>query len=210
MYCVPEFIASDKAAMRTYLAIMTGRVIVLNGVGSAGKTSTAKAFQRIVADPFLHVSGDAFLDMIAPQLWGDERGIVFRQLEERGVPSIEIEMGIELERLMEGMRASVAALANAGNNCLVDDVMLSASDQQSYCNACQNLPIQFVAIHAPLDILEKRERKRGDRLIGLSRWQFPRVHRGIEYDFEIDTTDRGPEDVALAIASALNVAVTNS
>lgn len=186
---------------------MTGRVIILNGVGSAGKTSAAKAFQRIAAEPYLHVSGDVFLDMIAPQLWGDERGIVFRQLEVAGSPSIEIEMGIELERLMEGMRACVAALAKAGNNCVVDDVMLSATDQQSYRSACHSVSIYFVAIHAPLDILEKRERKRGDRLIGLSRWQFPRVHQGVEYDFEIDTTSKGPEDVARQIAAALNVPV---
>lgn len=189
---------------------MIGRVIVLNGVGSAGKTSAAKAFQRIAVDPFLHVSGDVFLDMIAPQMWGDKRGIVFRQLEEGGPPSIDIDIGIEIERLMEGMRASVAALAKAGNNCVVDDVMLSATDQQSYLRACHNVPIYFVAIHAPLEILEERERNRGDRLIGLSRWQFPRVHQGIEYDFEIDTANKGPQDVAREIAYALNVPVNNS
>ena len=189
---------------------MTGRVIVLNGVGSAGKTSAAKAFQRRAADPWLHVSGDVFLDMIAPQMWGDSKGIIFRQFEDEGIPSVEIEMGVELHRLLEGMRASVAALARAGNNCVVDDVMLSVSDQQSYWAYAENLTIQFVAIHAPLRVLEVRERKRGDRLIGLSRWQFPRVHQGIQYDFEIDTTNIDPKDVAVAIASALSVPITNT
>lgn len=187
---------------------MTGRVIVLNGVGSAGKTSTAKALQRIAADPWLHVSGDVFLNMIAPQMWGDPRGILVRQFEDEGSPSVDIEMGVELHRLMEGMRASVAALARAGNNCIVDDLMLSATDQQSYWKLAENLTIEFVAIHAPLGILEERERKRGDRLIGLSRWQFPRVHRGIQYDFEIDSTEIEPKDVAIAIASALCVPIT--
>lgn len=189
---------------------MTGRVIVLNGVGSAGKTSAAKAFQRRAAAPWLHVSGDTFLDMIAPQMWGDPRGIIFRQFEDEGVPSVEIEMGVELHRLMQGMRASVVALAKAGNNCVVDDVMLSVADQHSYRVFAEDLTIQFVAIHAPLRVLEERERNRGDRLIGLSRWQFPRVHQGIQYDFEIDTTDTDPKDVAVAIASALHVPITNS
>ncbi|MBU0557541.1 MAG: AAA family ATPase [Alphaproteobacteria bacterium] len=188
---------------------MTGRVIVLNGVGSAGKTSAAKAFQRCAAEPWLHVSGDVFLNMIAPKMWGDPRGIIIRQFEEEGVPSVEIEMGVELQRLMEGMRASVAALAKAGNNCVVDDVMLSAADQESYRAFAADLTIQFVAIHAPLEVLEERERDRGDRLIGLSRWQFPRVHNGIQYDFEIDTSDTDPKAVAAAIASALHVPVTN-
>ena len=97
-----------------------------------------------------------------------------------------------------------------GISCVVDDVMLSVTDQQSYWALAESLTIQFVAIHAPLFILEERERKRGDRLIGLSRWQFPRVHQGIQYDFEIDTTDTDPKDVAVAIASALRVPITNT
>ena len=184
---------------------MAGRIIVLNGVGSAGKTSAAKAFQNLATDPFLHISGDAFLDMIAPRMWGDAKGIVFRRFEQDGQPSVKIEMGRELRRLMEGMRASVAALARAGNNCVVDDVMLSPSDQRSYVKACNGLSLHFVAVHAPLTVLEERERNRGDRLIGLSRWQFARVHKGIDYNFEIDTAISSPKEIATAIASALGV-----
>ena len=187
---------------------MSARVIVLNGVGSVGKSSTAKALQRLADQAFLHVQGDAFLDMIPPQTWGKPEGIVFRQFEENGCPSIEIEMGIELTRLMDGMRASVAALAKSGNNCIVDDVMLTPSAQQSYVVECRNIPLQFVALHAPLEILEKRERDRGDRVIGLARWQYERVHRGIEYDFEIDTSASDPETIARSIASALHIPIT--
>ena len=187
---------------------MSARVIVLNGVGSVGKSSTAKALQRLADQAFLHVQGDAFLDMIPLQTWGKPEGIVFRQFEENGFPSIEIEMGIELTRLMDGMRASVAALAKSGNNCIVDDVMLTPSAQQSYVVECRNIQLQFVALHAPLEILEKRERDRGDRVIGLARWQYERVHRGIEYDFEIDTSASDPETIARSIASALHIPIT--
>jgi chloramphenicol 3-O phosphotransferase len=40
------------------------RVILLNGVGSAGKSSIARALQDITREPFLHVEMDAFLDML--------------------------------------------------------------------------------------------------------------------------------------------------
>ena len=189
---------------------MSARVIVLNGVGSVGKSSTAKALQRLADQVFLHVQGDAFLDMIPPQSWGRPEGIIFRQFQENGFPSIEIEMGLELTQLMDGMRGSVAALAKAGSSCIVDDVMLSPSAQQSYLAECRNIPLQFVALHAPLEILEKRERDRGDRVIGLARWQYERVHRGIEYDFEIDTSGSDPDTVARSIASALHIPITVS
>ncbi len=184
---------------------MDGRIIVLNGVGSVGKTSAAKALQKLAQQPFLHVQGDAFLDMIAPQMWGDPQGIIFRQFEKDGVPSIEIKMGSSLDCLMEGMRNSIAALARAGNNCIVDDVILSPAGQQSYLNACVGIQLQFVALHAPLAILEQRELERGDRLIGLSRWQYERVHEGIKYDFEIDTSVDNTKTIAQAIASALSI-----
>ncbi|MFZ0017309.1 MAG: hypothetical protein WAL10_08230 [Acetobacteraceae bacterium] len=44
--------------------------------------------------------------------------------------------------------------------------------------------VHFVGLFAPLDVLEARERQRGDRLIGLARWQYHRVHSGIAYDLD--------------------------
>ena len=186
---------------------MAARIIVLNGIGSVGKTSTARALQKLAVEPFLHVQGDIFLDMIAPQLWGDPEGIVFTQTDMGPEPSLEISMGPAMNRLMSGMRASVAALSNAGNSCIVDDVMLRPADQQAYVSACDETNLRFVGLHAPLNILEGRERARGDRMLGLARWQFDRVHQGISYDFEIDTTDRSPRDCAIAIAKALSITV---
>ena len=192
------------------MSVMHSRVIVLNGVGSVGKSSTAKALQKLAIEPLLHVQGDAFLDMIAPRLWGDSDGIVFERLDSDPQPSIEIKIGPVLDRLMDGMRRSVASLARAGNNCIVDDVMLSALDQQSYLEACSGIQLQFVALRAPLDVLEQRERDRGDRVIGLARWQFARVHAGMNYDFEIDTAETQPEEIARAIASALAIPILES
>jgi len=48
-------------------------VIILNGVGSVGKSSTARALQAITAEPFLHVAMDAFLDMLPPTMLGLQR-----------------------------------------------------------------------------------------------------------------------------------------
>lgn len=184
---------------------MASRIIVLNGVGSVGKSSAAKALQTLARDPYLHVEGDAFLEMVSPRLWGDPAGIVFERIADGDEPSIEVKIGPAINRLMDGMRRAVATLARAGNNCIVDDVKLSGSDQGAYLDACSDFSLQFVALRAPLDILEQRERDRGDRLVGLARWQFPRVHVGIEYDFEVSTVGREPDEIARTIASALAI-----
>ena len=54
----------------------------------------------------------------------------------------------------------------------------------------------FVGVHCPLEILEERERNRGDRQIGFARWQFDRVHRYGAYDFTLDTSLLSPEQGA--------------
>jgi chloramphenicol 3-O phosphotransferase len=43
-------------------------------------------------------------------------------------------------------------------------------------------------VFAPLDVLEAREAARGDRMIGLARWQYDRVHKDMTYDLEVDSS----------------------
>ncbi|GHD58475.1 hypothetical protein GCM10017083_41490 [Thalassobaculum fulvum] len=43
---------------------MAARIVLLNGAGSAGKSSIARALQAIAATPLLHMQMDAFLEML--------------------------------------------------------------------------------------------------------------------------------------------------
>ena len=181
------------------------QVIILNGAGSVGKSSTAKALQDISVQPFLHVAMDAFIDMLPVRLLGDPQGLVFETLQEDGQSSVVITTGPVCERLMSGMRRSIAALAAAGNRLVVDDVMLGHGEAQDYLSLLAEFDVRFVGLFATLDVLEARELARGDRAIGLARWQFERVHLGIEYDLEIDTESITPPEVAQRIANAFSL-----
>lgn len=173
----------------------------MNGVGSAGKTSIAGALQGITAEPFLHVAMDDFLDMLPPGYFDHPDGLVFETLQEDGHPSVAIHTGVVCERLLSGMRLAVAALADAGNNLIVDDVLLGAgAARDDYARLLSSHRLHWVGVHAPLDVLEARERLRPDRMPGLARWQFPRVHRGMRYDLESDTAALSPQAVAVIIS----------
>jgi len=65
-----------------------------------------------------------------------------------------------------------------------------------YVACLSGFDVKLVGVFAPLEMLEARERERGDRLIGLARWQFGRVHRDKRYDLEIDTDLMTPVDCA--------------
>jgi chloramphenicol 3-O phosphotransferase len=83
------------------------------------------------------------------------------------------------------MRRAVAALAREGNNLIVDEVLLE-DEMSEYAALLAEFRLHTVGVFAPLDLIEARERHRGDRPIGLARWQYDRVHRGKRYDLELD------------------------
>ena len=180
-------------------------VLILNGVGSVGKTSTARAFQEIAAASFLHVSMDAFLDMLPAAMFGHPDGLTFTATQDQGSPLVAIGGGPVLERAMRGMRHAAAAMAAQGNNLIVDDVMIEAGQDREYRSLLSGCDTRIVGLFAPLDVLEARERRRGDREIGLARWQYGRVHRGVAYDLEIDTAASSPSRNAQLIRDAFGL-----
>ena len=84
-------------------------VIVLNVAGSVGKTSTARALQKITAETFLHVAMDAFLDMLPEAMLGHVDGTIFEAEQDQGQPSVAIRTGLVVDRAMRGMRHAIAA-----------------------------------------------------------------------------------------------------
>lgn len=183
---------------------MASTVILLNGVGSAGKSSISKALQETTLEPFLHVQMDAFFEMLPAGLIGHPDGVQFIPVDSDGPSEVAIRSGPAAAKLFAAIPASVAALAAAGNNLIVDDVILR-DGMAEYKRAFASFRFLTVGIHAPLAVLEAREAARGDRRIGLARWQFPRVHTGKTYDLDIDTLENSPQDCARLICTTFGL-----
>lgn len=167
------------------------RIVVLNGVGSVGKTTLARAIQRAAPVPFLHVQMDTFLEMLPATL--DDHPVSFAYRP--GPDGVDIHIGPVGARLIRGMHAAVAALAATGNDLIFDTVM-ETDGTEDLRQALGPRPWLFVGLHAPLEVIEERERARGDRMIGLGRAQFARVHVAQRYDLELDLSDVTPEAAA--------------
>ena len=148
---------------------------------------------------------DAFLDMLPRTMFGHPDGLIFENIEQQGLPAIAIRTGPVLERAMQGMLHAIAAMAAQGNHLVVDEVMTRDGKAEEYRHLLSNFDVSLVGLFAPLEDLEARERKRGDRAIGLARWQYDRVHRGVVYDLKIDTTMTTPMESARIIRDALGL-----
>jgi chloramphenicol 3-O phosphotransferase len=192
--------------------VAPGTIVLLNGATSSGKSAIARAFQHRSDEPWLSIGIDVF--------WGaiDERWMELGPRAAEGFhwvdgpdaeptrPQVRIVSGPVGERLAAGMRAAVGALAQEGNDVVVDDVLIEPSWLDHWSEVVAGVDTLFVGVHCDLDILERRERERGNRILGEARGQLDVVHRDVVYDVAVDTSISTPEDCASAIAHALRSA----
>jgi len=178
---------------------MTARIVLLNGVGSAGKSSIAKAIQAQARGVFLHVQMDTWLGMMPARTFGTPEGLTFLFGEADGRPVVEVVTGPKQGLALRGMRRAIAAMADEGCDMVVDDVIFAATEVDEYRALLKAHDLHVIGVHAPLEVLEAREKARGDRAIGLARGQFGIVHRDVHYDFEVDTSRASADDCARAI-----------
>jgi chloramphenicol 3-O phosphotransferase len=59
-------------------------------------------------------------------------------------------------------------------------------------------------VHCPLAVAERRERERGDRIVGTARGQHALVHTFRTYDVDVDTSVATPQECAEAILAVLD------
>lgn len=186
-------------------------IILLNGVSSVGKSSICRVLQQIADEPFLYMEMDAYLAAMPPKYHDHPDGLSYEKGEADGRPTIFVRTGIVAERTLSGMRHAAAAMAGQGNNLIIDEVFFGDRDN-GFCNPVaeyrrllSSYTLKMVGVFAPLNVIEAREAVRGDRMIGMARWQFDEVHQGMTYDLEIDASIATPDACAGRIKAAFGL-----
>jgi chloramphenicol 3-O phosphotransferase len=163
------------------------KIVLLNGVSSAGKSTLARHIQEIANEPFLHVQMDAFLSMMPPRYANHPDAFEFVLQGDASNVEMAVLTGSYGTQLMRGMRRSILALAGEGLNILIDDVMLE-NDIHDYKDLFAKFAFYAVKVDCELADAEAREQARGDHVLGLARWQHSRVHSDVNYDFSVNTS----------------------
>jgi chloramphenicol 3-O phosphotransferase len=181
-------------------------VILLNGISSSGKSSLASALQDIWSTPLLHVGVDTFITMLPARFCGQGEeardGLHFVPTQTQEGIVVEIHQGDYAKRLFRGMVGAVGALARAGNDMIVDEVLFGDDLLRAYIRELLTQTVYFVAVTCPLEIVERREQERGDRFINSAKAQLPLVHGPTrQYDLEVDTSMDSPHQLASVVKS---------
>jgi chloramphenicol 3-O phosphotransferase len=158
--------------------LIPGKIILLNGVSSAGKSTLCRAVQAEIDEPFLQFSLDFLMF---------DTGV----LPKRRNPSGPFSWASMKPKLFQGYFGCLTALARAGNNLVLGYVLETHEQLEQLVRALKTLDVFFVGVHCPLPELGRRERERGDRPTGDAKRDFGIVHNFSSYDFEFTSGAMG-------------------
>lgn len=172
-----------------------GKVIILNGASSSGKTSILNNLQTLLDEPYLNAGIDKFIWMLPKRyldrpLWDDVLGLA-------------TEAGETGDRLFSSMHKVIQLLSLQGMNVIADHVLVEPRWMEECARLFASLPAYFIGIHCPLEVLIQREKERKDRTLGKAAAQFGLVHRHALYDLEVDTSKLSVDQCSLLIKQYL-------
>lgn len=169
-------------------------VIVLNGGSSSGKTSIARALQESLPGTWLTFGVDTFIEALPGRGDSPKSGISY------GADGTVV-VTEQYKRLERAWYSALHSLAQSGANIILDEVLLSGGEgQRRLQSAFDEVPMLWAGVHCDPEVAAARESSRGDRVLGMARLQASRVHEGVVYDIEVDTTAQYPETCAQLLA----------
>jgi chloramphenicol 3-O phosphotransferase len=183
-----------------------GQIVILNGTPRSGKSSIVAAIQDTFDGVWMNLGVDKFMQMTPARY---QPGIGLRPGGER--PDLEPLVAV----LYSAMYEAIAAHSRLGLNVVVDvghhDAYAVPRGILPDCaRRLQGLPVLFVGVRCPLDVIMERRRATGwttasaaapvPRPVRL--WQ-EAVHNPGIYDLEVDTALLTPEECAARIRQRL-------
>ncbi|MDD1780081.1 chloramphenicol phosphotransferase CPT family protein [Enterovibrio sp. ZSDZ35] len=171
---------------------MLPQIILLNGTGSAGKTSLAKELIEMLNVQYLNFSIDSVLYSLPNS--------DLQKMQEGKAITRE---GYHYPTLVEGYHQAAKGLANAGCNLILDNAWSTDKEKLDILNTLKDFEVCLVGVKCHLLVAALREKERGDRALGLAESEYNLVHQNLRYDIEIDTTQLTPTAVAKQLLTYL-------
>ena len=165
-----------------------GRIIFLNGVTSAGKTSIVEALQDRDDVFFYVVANDLFQQMIGDKFLRED---YWKHLSE----------------VIIMMYHTAKLFSDMGKHVLIDGILVERKELAPHYQQLREIlkenPLDVVEVYCPLEICRMRNILRGDRRENQSREQQELMAKDIPYAFRVDTSCNSPAECAELIVKEL-------
>lgn len=172
-----------------------GTVVYLNGVAASGKSTLARGFQAAWPTPVLHIGLDWMTEAMPRRFLGSgpDADLGARWVAGADGRLLRVDPGPYGVRLLQGIPRLAAALARAGNDVIVDDVLLYPWRPRDAAAALAGVPAHFVEVRCPLEVAVARGRAREGTDRGMAEATYATTYAGDRYDLRIDTDALDPE-----------------
>jgi chloramphenicol 3-O phosphotransferase len=157
-----------------------GKIILIHGASSAGKSTLARGVQREIDLPLLHYSFDLFIDG--------------RILPMERIRNGDFSWQAIRPSVIDGLHQTWRALAQSGNNLIIDHIVETEAEMSKLVRLLSDMDVFFVGLHCSLAELERREIQRGNRRQGEARTDFQNVHNFTTYDLALNSEQNSVED----------------
>ena len=181
------------------------KIIFLNGASSTGKTSIANKIQETSTHNFMLIGIDTVISMMPNHLnnWTGgkvDQGFWWKtEIDQHGHNCSHIMLGDFAKKVSGSLLSMTQALLNDGHNVIIDEVCLDQEAAKNWQKILSEFNVFYIEITTDLTTLERREKARGDRMIGSARAQAKLIHQiGFKYDLIIDSSDK-PVDECVRI-----------
>lgn len=207
-----------------------GQIIIVTGTSGSGKSTACELFAKESDDFWLLYGIDHFLSGTLPAKFGhhgprSREGIYAHPLDEADPDGcLRWSFGPRGVAAFRTLHNWVAAASREGCNIILDHLAMSDPPVlQDLVWQLEGLPVLFVCLKPPFEVLEQRVASRTmdkpmpvdllgadvvkkiiDRLDRLRPWFYQTVYANDVYDLEIDTDAHGPEEVVAMIAARLS------
>ena len=150
-----------------------GRIVFLNGVTSAGKTSIVEAIQEREDVFFYVVANDLFQEMV-------------------GEKFLRKDYWKYLSEVIILMYHTAKLYSDMGKNVLIDGILVERDEikphYQQLLEILKDNPLDIVEVYCPLNICRNRNIARGDRYDNQSDEQYELMAKNIKYRLRVDTS----------------------
>lgn len=165
-----------------------GRIIFLNGVTSAGKTSIVEALQDREDVFFYVVANDLFQEMV-------------------GERYLQKDYWKYLSEAILLMYHTAKLFSDMGKHVLIDGILVEREGLKPHYSRLLEIlkdnPLDIVEVYCPLEICRQRNIARGDRYENQSREQYEIMAENIRYSARVDTGSYSAEACAEQIMREL-------
>lgn len=165
-----------------------GRIVFLNGVTSAGKTSIVEALQERDDVFFYVVANDLFQEMVGEKFLREN---YWKYLSE----------------VILMMYHTAKLYSDMGKNVLIDGILVEREEikphYQQLMEILKDNPLDVVEVYCPLELCRRRNILRGDRYETQSQEQQELMAQDIRYSLRVDTSLHSPAQCAEQIIRGL-------